>query len=96
VGGKELPPLLRAAEEEGLCILWVCIGPQPARLASLSSTVVHLAGDDPLQFPRQLVRITIPSHHWQQRKRFANEVLSGWDSAPTPEHAEDWLAATRA
>jgi hypothetical protein len=22
--------------------------------------------------------------------------LSGWDSAPTPEHVEDWLAATRA
>jgi RES domain-containing protein len=59
-------------------------------------TVVHLAGDDPLPFPRQLVRITIPSHHWQQRKRFANEELSGWASAPTPEHAEDWLAATRA
>jgi formylglycine-generating enzyme required for sulfatase activity/RES domain-containing protein len=59
-------------------------------------TVVHLAGDDPLPFPRQLVRITIPSHHWQQRKMFANEVLSGWDSAPTPEQAVDWLAATRA
>ena len=59
-------------------------------------TVVHLAGDDPLPFPRQLVRITIPSHHWQQRKMIGNEELSGWDSAPTPEHAEDWLAATRA
>ena len=59
-------------------------------------TLVHLAGDDPLPFPRQLVRITIPSHHWQQRKMIANEELSGWDSAPTPEHAEDWLAATRA
>jgi formylglycine-generating enzyme required for sulfatase activity/RES domain-containing protein len=59
-------------------------------------TVVHLAGDDPLPFPRQLVRITIPSHHWQQRKRFAKQDLSNWDSAPTPEHAEDWLAATRA
>ena len=49
-------------------------------------TVVHLAGDDPLKFPRQLVRITIPSHHWQQRKMFANEEFSGWASAPTPEH----------
>ncbi len=59
-------------------------------------TVVHLAGDDPQPFPRQLVLITIPSHHWQQRKMFANEDFSGWGSAPTPEHAEDWLAATRA
>ena len=59
-------------------------------------TVVHLAGDDPLPFPRQLVRITIPSHHWQQRMRFANEEFSGWDGAPTPELADDWLAANRA
>ena len=59
-------------------------------------TVVHLAGDDPLPFPRQLVRITIPSHHWQQRKMFANEEFSGWASAPTPEHEDEWLAATRA
>jgi formylglycine-generating enzyme required for sulfatase activity/RES domain-containing protein len=58
-------------------------------------TVVHLAGDDPPPYPRQLVRITIPSDHWDQRKRFANEEFSGWASAPTPEHAEDWLAATR-
>jgi formylglycine-generating enzyme required for sulfatase activity/RES domain-containing protein len=59
-------------------------------------TVVHLAGDDPLPFQPQLVRITIPSDHWQQRKRFAKQEFSGWDSAPTSEHAEDWLAATRA
>ena len=59
-------------------------------------TVVHLAGDDPLPFPRQLVRITIPRHHWEQRKMFANEELSGWDSAPTPERAENQFADTRA
>ena len=59
-------------------------------------TVVHLAGDDPLPYPRQLVRITIPSHHWEQRKMFANEELSGWDSIPTPEHAENQFADTRA
>ncbi len=44
----------------------------------------------------QLVRITIPSHHWQQRKRVGKQDLSNWDSAPTPEHADDWLAATGA
>jgi formylglycine-generating enzyme required for sulfatase activity/RES domain-containing protein len=59
-------------------------------------TVVHLAGDDSLPLPRQLVRITIPSDHWQQRRIFAKQEHSGWDSAPTPEHAEDRLAATRA
>jgi formylglycine-generating enzyme required for sulfatase activity/RES domain-containing protein len=59
-------------------------------------TVVHLAGDDPLPYPRQLVRITIPSHHWEQRKMFANEELSGWDSIPTPERAENQFADTRA
>jgi hypothetical protein len=37
--------------------------------------VVHLAGDDPLRLPRQLVRITIPSHHWQQRRIFAKREL---------------------
>ena len=58
-------------------------------------TVVHLAGDDPLPFRRQLVRITVPSHHWQQRKMFANEEFSGWASAPTPEHEDEWLATTR-
>ena len=31
----------------------------------------------------------------QGRTWKAND-LSGWDSAPTSEHAEDWLAATRA
>jgi RES domain-containing protein len=59
-------------------------------------TVVHLAGDDPLPFPRQLVRITIPSNHWRQRKRFAKQEHSGWDSAPTPEHVENLFAATQA
>ena len=59
-------------------------------------TVVHLAGDDPLPFPRQLVRITVPSQHWRQRKIFDKEQLSGWDSAPTPEHEDEWLATTRA
>ena len=59
-------------------------------------TVVHLAGDDPLPFQRQLVRIKIPSHHWRQRKIFVKEELSGWGLPPTPEKAEDWFAVTRA
>jgi len=59
-------------------------------------TVVHLAGDNPLPFQRQLVRITIPFQHWEQRRIFAAEERSGWDLSPTPESAEAWLATTRA
>ena len=50
----------------------------------------------PHRLQLQLVRITLPSHHWQQRKMFAIAEFSVWDSAPTPEHAEDRFAATRA
>jgi RES domain-containing protein len=59
-------------------------------------TVVHLAGDDPLPFQRQLVRITLPGEQWRLRKIFPLEEISGWGLPPTPESAEDWLAATRA
>jgi RES domain-containing protein len=59
-------------------------------------TVVHLAGDDPLPFQRQLVRITIPSPHWRERKIFVQEERGGWDLPPNPETVEDWLSATRA
>ncbi len=59
-------------------------------------TVVHLAGDDPLPFQCQLVRITIPSQHWRQRKIVGKEDLNGWSLPPTPENPEDWLIATRA
>ncbi|MFM9099958.1 MAG: RES family NAD+ phosphorylase, partial [Cyanobium sp.] len=59
-------------------------------------TVVHLAGDDPLPFQRQLVRITIPLQHWEQRRIFAVEERSDWHLPPTPETAEAWLSATRA
>ena len=59
-------------------------------------TVVHLAGDDPLPFQRQLVRITIPTHHWLQRSILYKTDLPGWDVPPKPENAEDWLSTTRA
>ena len=59
-------------------------------------TLVHLAGDDPLPFQRQLVRITIPSHRWLQRWIFSKAEFPGWDFPPSPENAEGWLSATRA
>ena len=59
-------------------------------------TVVLLAGDDPSPFQRQLVRITIPSHHWQQCWIFSKAEFPGWDFPPSPENADDWFSATRA
>lgn len=60
-------------------------------------TLVRLPSDEPLFcLQQQLVRITIPSHHWQQRKIFIKEEHSGWDLARTLENAEDWLTATQA
>ncbi|MCS5692248.1 SUMF1/EgtB/PvdO family nonheme iron enzyme [Cyanobium sp. FGCU-6] len=59
-------------------------------------TVVHLAGDDPLPFQRQLVRITIPRQHWERRRMFALEERSDWHLPPTLEAAAAWLSATRA
>ncbi|MFM7235413.1 MAG: RES family NAD+ phosphorylase [Cyanobium sp.] len=59
-------------------------------------TVVHLAGDDPLPFQRQLVRIIIPRQHWEQRRIFAVEERSDWHLPPTLETAATWLATTRA
>lgn len=58
--------------------------------------MVHLAGDDPLPFQRQLVRISLPSQHWRERKRFLPGERSGWDQPPNPADAEDGLSATRA
>jgi len=55
-------------------------------------TVVHLAGDDTLPFQRQLVRITIPIHHWWQRKVFAAAAVPGWNLPPSPASPQDWLA----
>jgi formylglycine-generating enzyme required for sulfatase activity len=42
------------------------------------------------------VRITIPSEHWRERKRFLPEERGGWDQPPNPAHAVDWLSSTRA
>jgi RES domain-containing protein len=58
-------------------------------------TVVHLAGDDPLPFQRQLVRISIPSHHWDEREIFTPEECIGWELPPSPIKDENWLSATR-
>jgi RES domain-containing protein len=58
-------------------------------------TVVHLAGDDPLPFQRQLVRISIPSHHWDEREIFIPEECLGWDLPPSPVKDENYLSATR-
>ena len=56
-----------------------------------------LVNIDPLRFlQQQLVRITIPSHHWQQRKIFVKDEHSGWDLTRTLANDEDWPAVSRA
>jgi formylglycine-generating enzyme required for sulfatase activity len=52
--------------------------------------VVHLAGDDPLPFNRKLVRITIPSQHWQQRIVFAAAEVPRWPLTPPPQDTQTW------
>ena len=46
---KELPPLLRAAEEEGLCILWVCLGPCFYEATSIHEYQAVLPPGEPLE-----------------------------------------------
>jgi formylglycine-generating enzyme required for sulfatase activity len=46
---KELPPLLRAAEEEGLCILWVCLGPCFYEATSIHEYQAVLSPAEPLE-----------------------------------------------
>jgi RES domain-containing protein len=56
-------------------------------------TMVHLTGIDPLPFQRKLVRLTIPSKHWRERRRFE---FGGRNQPPNPADAEVWLSSTRA
>jgi len=46
---KELPPLLRAAEEEGLCILWVCLSPCFYEATSIHDYQAVLPPGEPLE-----------------------------------------------
>jgi formylglycine-generating enzyme required for sulfatase activity len=46
---KELPPLLRAAEHEGLCILWVCLGPCFYEATPIHDYQAVLPPDEPLE-----------------------------------------------
>jgi len=59
-------------------------------------TMVHLAGNDPLPFQRVLVRITFPSQHWRERKRFLQAEFGGWNQPPNPADAGVWLSSTQA
>jgi formylglycine-generating enzyme required for sulfatase activity len=46
---KELPPLLRAAEHEGLCILWVCLGPCFYEATPIHNYQAVLPPEEPLE-----------------------------------------------
>jgi formylglycine-generating enzyme required for sulfatase activity len=69
-----------------------------ARSISLAclETLVRFVGDDELPLNYQLIRIAIPSHHWQQRKIFPKQMISNWNQHPTSgKSIDDSRAASR-
>jgi formylglycine-generating enzyme required for sulfatase activity/RES domain-containing protein len=68
----------------------------PGRWNSLDRPLVYSSSSIALACLETMVRITIPSQHWRQRKIVGQEEFSGWGLPPTPQNAEDWLATTRA
>ena len=80
---KELPPLLRAAEEEGLCILWVCLSPCFYEATSIHEYQAVLPPAEPLEAmgPVQQ-KMALKTIAGAIRDALTSEVASAQDPAP--------------
>ena len=86
---KELPPLLRAAEAEGLCILWVCLGPCFYEATPIHEYQAVLPPGEPLEAmgPVQQ-KMALKTIAGAIRDALTSEVAPAQDLAPAPAPAQ--------
>jgi formylglycine-generating enzyme required for sulfatase activity len=86
---KELPPLLRAAEHEGLCILWVCLGPCLYEATPIHEYQAVLPPGEPLEAlsPVQQ-KAALKSIAVAIRDALSSVVAPAQDPAQTPDPAQ--------
>jgi formylglycine-generating enzyme required for sulfatase activity len=86
---KELPPLLRAAEAEGLCILWVCLGPCFYEATPIHEYQAVLPPGEPLEAmgPVQQ-KMALKTIAGAIRDALSSVVAPAQDPAQTPDPAQ--------
>jgi len=86
---KELPPLLRAAEAEGLCILWVCLGPCFYEATPIHEYQAVLPPGEPLEAmgPVQQ-KMALKTIAGTIRDALSSEVAPAQDPAQTQDPAQ--------
>jgi formylglycine-generating enzyme required for sulfatase activity len=89
VTNKELPPLLRAAEAEGLCILWVCLGPCFYEATPIHEYQAVLPPGEPLEAmgPVQQ-KMALKTIAGAIRDALSSVVAPAQDPAQTPDPAQ--------
>jgi formylglycine-generating enzyme required for sulfatase activity len=81
---KELPPLLRAAEAEGLCILWVCLGPCFYEATPIHEYQAVLPPGEPLEAMGLVQqKMALKTIAWAIRDALSSEVAAA-QVPPTP------------
>jgi len=89
---KELPPLLRAAEAEGLRILWVCLGPCFYEATPIHEYQAVLPPGEPLEaMGRVQQKMALKTIAGAIRDALSSEVAQAQDLAQTQDPAQTQL-----